>query len=62
MLTREQLDYTISNNTLNSQKVVGTYDPKTVTKEEVEQEVKGSFGGRFLKFEDGIFEYIAYTD
>lgn len=62
MLTREQLDYTISNDTLSSQKVVGIYDPETVTKEEVEQAVKGSFGGRFLKFEDGIFEYIAYTD
>ena len=62
MLTRDQLDYTISNDTLSSQKVVGTYDPETVSKADVEQAVKGSFGGRFLKFENGIFEYIAYTD
>ncbi len=30
--------------------------------EEIRKEVRGSFGGRFIKFNDYSFEYIAYTD
>ena len=33
-----------------------------MTREEILKEVKGTFGGRFSKFNDYSFEYIAYTD
>jgi hypothetical protein len=39
----------------------GVY-PKGATKEDVFKEVQGSFGGRFDKFENGHFIFIAYTD
>ena len=39
----------------------GVY-PETVTDEQVEEKVKGTFGGRFEYFGGGKFKYIAYTD
>lgn len=39
----------------------GVY-PEGVEQKDVEQEVKGTFGGRFLQFGGGKFEYVAYTD
>lgn len=39
----------------------GVY-PETMTREEVEREVKGTFGGRFEYFNGGRFKYVAYTD
>lgn len=39
----------------------GTY-PLKMSKEEVESEVRGTFGGRFEYFGNGKFKYIAYTD
>jgi hypothetical protein len=39
----------------------GVY-PETATRAEVEQAVKGTFGGRFEHFGNGKFKYIAYTD
>lgn len=39
----------------------GVY-PEGTAKAEVEKVVRGSFGGRFLSFGDGKFEYVAYTD
>lgn len=39
----------------------GVY-PTHMTREEVEKEVRGTFGGRFERFKDGHFKYIAYTD
>lgn len=39
----------------------GVY-PETMTREEVEREVRGTFGGRFAYFGGGNFKYIAYTD
>lgn len=39
----------------------GVY-PEGMSIEDVEKEVKGTFGGRFISFGDGKFEYIAYTD
>lgn len=39
----------------------GVYPPGT-TQHEVEEKVRGTFGGRFNYFRDGKFEYIAYTD
>lgn len=39
----------------------GVY-PLHMTQAEVEKEVRGSFGGRFERFKDGRFKYVAYTD
>ena len=39
----------------------GVY-PEGMTKEQVREKVKGSFGGRFESFGNGKFKYIAYTD
>ncbi|AHF77940.1 Phage protein [Sodalis praecaptivus] len=39
----------------------GVY-PEYLTRQEVEKEVRGTFGGRFEYFGDGKFKYIAYTD
>jgi len=39
----------------------GVY-PLHMSMEEVRQEVRGTFGGRFEYFKDGKFKYIAYTD
>lgn len=39
----------------------GVYPPGT-TREQVEEKVRGTFGGRFERFGDGKFEYVAYTD
>lgn len=41
---------------------MGVFPAGTQTRESIEQIVKGSFGGRFTKFEETRFEYIAYTD
>lgn len=39
----------------------GVY-PEHMSREEVEREVRGTFGGRFEHFGKGKFKYIAYTD
>ncbi|MEM7986069.1 hypothetical protein Q4R37_15405 [Morganella morganii] len=39
----------------------GVY-PEGMTRQEVEREVTGTFGGRFERFGNGKFKYIAYTD
>jgi hypothetical protein len=39
----------------------GVY-PLHLSREEVEKEVVGTFGGRFERFGNGHFKYIAYTD
>jgi len=39
----------------------GVY-PEGTTQKQVEEEVRGTFGGRFNYFRDGKFEYVAYTD
>lgn len=44
-----------------SMRMAGVYPPGT-TKEEVRKLVDGTFGGRFNKFANGEFEFIAYTD
>lgn len=36
--------------------------PVGTTSKEVEEKVRGTFGGRFEYFLDGKFKYIAYTD
>ena len=44
-----------------SMRVIGVY-PKDKNIKDVENEVQGTFGGRFIYFDKGLFEYIAYTD
>jgi hypothetical protein len=39
----------------------GVY-PLNMTQEEVREKVAGTFGGKFIYFQDGKFEYVAYTD
>jgi hypothetical protein len=39
----------------------GVYPPD-VTRQQVEEKVRGTFGGRFEHFGAGKFKYIAYTD
>lgn len=39
----------------------GVY-PEGMTRQEVEREVSGTFGGHFERFGNGKFKYIAYTD
>ncbi|MBC3948321.1 hypothetical protein [Pseudomonas folii] len=39
----------------------GVY-PLHLSRADVEKEVLGTFGGRFERFGDGHFKYIAYTD
>ncbi|MCV4285058.1 hypothetical protein [Pseudomonas capsici] len=39
----------------------GVY-PLHMSRAEVESEVRGTFGGRFVYFQDGKFKYIAYID
>lgn len=61
VLDPTKIDYTIEGHTNSSQKCIGVY-PEGATSKEVEQRVKGTFGGRFERFGGGHFTYIAYTD
>ncbi|WP_391564595.1 hypothetical protein [Sinorhizobium meliloti] len=61
VLDPSKIDYTISMHSSSSQKVEGVYPPGT-TRQEVVARVQGTFGGRFERFGDGKFTYIAYTD
>lgn len=60
-LNNSKIDYRVKMHTHFSQICEGVY-PEGTTKTEVEQEVRGSFGGRFEYFGNGKFKYIAYTD
>lgn len=60
-LDPKKLDYRIRSHTNSSQLCEGVY-PETMTRSEVEAVVKGTFGGRFLQFGGGKFQYVAYTD
>ena len=55
------IDYRIKEHTHSSQICEGVY-PKEATRSDVEQKVKGTFGGRFEYFNNSKFKYIAYTD
>jgi len=61
VLDPTKIDYRIEAHSNSSQLCIGVY-PKGTTRGEVEARVKGTFGGRFNKFKDGHFEYVAYTD
>ena len=43
-----------------SQIIIGVHP--NMTQSEVREKVKGTFGGRFTKFNSYSFEYVAYTD
>lgn len=60
-LDNTKIDWTTHNHTHFTMLVKGVY-PSGTTRQEVEELVKGTFGGRFNYFENGKFEYIAYTD
>lgn len=56
-----KIDYRIKMHTNSTQICEGVY-PEGTTSKEVEKVVKGTFGGRFERFGDRKFKYIAYTD
>ena len=61
ILDPSKIDYRIEAHSNSSQLCIGVY-PEGTTSKEVEARVKGTFGGRFNKFGNGHFEYVAYTD
>jgi hypothetical protein len=60
-LDRSKIDWHSKVHTNASMIKEGTY-PDGTTREQVEKEVVGTFGGRFEHFGKGKFKYIAYTD
>jgi hypothetical protein len=46
----------------NSSMIKEGVHPPGMTRAEVEEKVRGTFGGRFEYFSDDKFKYIAYTD
>lgn len=57
----EKFDCIYEGHTHFSMKKIGVYPPQ-MTSKEVEEKVKGTFGGRFERVSGGRFVYIAYTD
>jgi hypothetical protein len=60
-LDNTKIDYRSKMHTHFSMIKEGVY-PDGTTSKQVEEVVKGTFGGRFTSFGKGKFEYIAYTD
>jgi len=60
-LDPRKIDYHIKRHTHSSQICEGVYPPGT-TAQQILDKVKGTFGGRFEKFDGGRFRYVAYTD
>ena len=56
-----KIDYRNLSHSSSSMIKEGVY-PDGVTSKEVEEVVRGTFGGRFESFGNGKFKYIAYTD
>lgn len=61
ILDPTKIDWRVEMHSSSSQLCIGVY-PEGVTSKEVEAKVKGTFGGRFNYFQNGRFEYVAYTD
>jgi hypothetical protein len=61
VLDPTKIDWVAGLHTSSSMTKEGVY-PIGTTAKEVENEVRGTFGGRFEYFRDGKFKYIAYTD
>lgn len=60
-LDSSKIDYRTKGHTSGSMIKEGVY-PENVSRKEVEEVVRGTFGGQFLYFGKGRFKYIAYTD
>lgn len=60
-LDKTKIDWHYETHTHFTMKKVGVY-PESATMKDVEDLVKGTFGGRFEYFRDGKFSYVAYTD
>lgn len=61
VLDPSKIDYLIEMHSSSSQLCIGVYPP-SATAADVEKVVRGTFGGRFNRFGNGRFEYVAYTD
>lgn len=60
-LDATKIDYIIKSHSSCSQIVEGVYPPGT-TAAEIRAKVDGTFGGKFLHFDNGRFKFLAYTD
>ena len=60
-LDPRKIDYRSYGHSSCSMRKEGVYPPEA-TQKDVENEVRGTFGGRFERFGYGRFKYIAYTD
>lgn len=58
----EKLEIRSESHTHFTMKVIGVFPTGSETKSSLLERVKGTFGGRFTKFNNHSFEYIAYTD
>lgn len=56
-----KLDWHSKSHTHFSMIKEGVY-PEGMSQEEVREQVKGTFGGKFEYFSNGRFKYVAYTD
>lgn len=56
-----KIDWRVKMHTHFSMICEGVY-PEGTTRDQVLEQVKGTFGGRFEHFGNGKFKYIAYTD
>lgn len=64
-LDPSKIDYRIRSHTNSSQICEGVYPPsndETADRKAVLDRVRGTFGGRFERFGNGKFRYVAYTD
>lgn len=61
ILDHTKIDWRVEMHSSSSQLCIGVY-PEGTTSKEVEAKVRGTFGGRFNRFANGQFEYVAYTD
>ena len=60
-LDPSKIDWRVKSHSSSSQLCQGVFPPGT-TPAEVEEKVRGTFGGRFESFGNGTFSYVAYTD
>lgn len=60
-LDASKIDWTSHSHSSCSMIKRGVYPP-SVTKAQVEEKIRGTFGGHFNSFGGGKFEYVAYTD
>lgn len=61
LLDHTKIDWRSKSHTHFSMIKEGVY-PEGTTRAEVQKKVNGTFGGRFILFGNGKFEFVAYTD